>query len=109
MALWDQVAGDTAAYPLLRDLANLHWAESGIDAGDPAAVAARLKPLVQPDNAWHALAQEAQALLDLRQGNTSAARTALQALARDVATPDGVRGRANGLLTRLGGDAAVGG
>lgn len=103
MALWDQVAGDGAADPLLRDLANLTWAESQIDAGDPAVVAARLRPLASPDNAWHALAEEAQALLDLRQGKKDAARDAFKRLAQDVSAPDGVRGRANGLLSRLGG------
>ncbi len=39
---------------------------------------------------------------DLRQGNTDAARDTLKRLAQDVTAPDGVRGRANGLLARLG-------
>ena len=56
-----------------------------------------------PTNPWHALAQEAEALLDLRQGQTDAARQALRQLAQDTTAPPGVRGRANGLLARLGG------
>ena len=65
-------------------------------------LASRLKPLTVPDNPWRALAEEAQALLDLRQGHTDAARQALKRLGQDVTAPDGVRGRANGLLARLG-------
>jgi hypothetical protein len=74
-----------------------------IDKGDPAAVAAQLQPLAAPDNPWHALAEEAQALLDLRQGRTDAARDTLKRLTQDITAPDGVRARANGLLARLGG------
>jgi hypothetical protein len=102
-ALWDQVAGDTSADPLLRDLASLLWAEHQIDSGDPALVEARLKPLAAPDNPWHALAQEQLALLDIRQGKTDAAKATLRRLAQDTTAPNGVRGRAGGLLNRLGG------
>lgn len=102
-ALWDQVAGDGSADPLLRDLANLQWATHQIDGGDPAAVAGRLAPLAAPSNPFHALAQEAQAMLDLRQGKTDAARDTLKLLAQDVTAPDGVRRRADGMLERLGG------
>lgn len=101
--LWDAVADDGSADPLLRDLANLQWATHQIDSGDPAAVAKRLAPLAAPSNPFHALAQEAQAMLELRQGKTDAARDTLKQLAQDVTAPDGVRRRADGLLERLGG------
>ncbi len=102
-ALWDQVAGDGSADPLLRDYASLMWASHQIDSGDPAILQARLRPLTAPDNAWHALANEQLALLDLRLGKPDAAKAALHRLAEDVTAPNGVRGRANGLLNRLGG------
>ena len=102
-ALWMQVAGDSGADRLLRDAAVLQSVLRQIDKGDPAVLTARLKPLMAPDNAWHALAEEEQALLDLRQGHNDAARDTLKRLAQDVTAPDGVRGRANGLLARLGG------
>ncbi len=102
-ALWAQVAADASADRLLRDAAVLQSVLHQIDSGDPTALAARLKPLAAPDNPWHALAEEAQALLDLRQGHTDAARDTLKRLTQDVTAPDGVRGRANGLLARLGG------
>jgi len=101
-ALWDEVAADTSADQLLRDVANLQWALHHVDSGDVAEVEARLKPLAAPDNPWHALAEEAQAMIDLRQGHNDAARDTLKRLAQDVTAPDGVRGRANGLLARLG-------
>ncbi len=104
-ALWNQVAADTEADPLLRDLANLEWAMHQIDAGDPAAVESRLAPLAAGNSPWHALAQEQQGLLALRQGHEDAARDIFKRLAQDTTAPDGVRGRANGLLTRLGGQA----
>ncbi len=101
-ALWDSVSADTSADPLLRDLADLQWSLHQIDAGDPAAVSARLARLAAPANPWHSLALEGQAMLALRQGKTDAARDILKGLAADPTAPEGVRGRAGGLLQRLG-------
>lgn len=103
VALWDQVAADSSVDPLLRDLANLLSAQHQIDTGDPALLEARLKALAGPDNAWHALAQEQLALLDLRVGKADAAKTTLRSLEHDTTAPNGVRERAAGLLNRLGG------
>jgi hypothetical protein len=98
---WNAVATDTDADPLLRDLATLLLCQHQIDTGDPGLLAARLKPLAEPGNIWRPLAQEQLALLDLRQGKTEAAKTALRALAQDVTAPNGVRERAITLLARL--------
>ena len=100
--LWTQVQDDSAADPLLRDVAGLQWAERNLQAGDPAQVAARLQPLARPDNPFHGLAQEAQALLALRQGREGAARDTLTQLTHDDLAPDGVRQRAGSLLAQLG-------
>jgi hypothetical protein len=103
-ALWDQVAGDDRADPVMRDLADLQWALHHIDSSDSAPVAARLDRLVAaPGGAWRAMAEEAQAALAMRQGHKDAARDILKRLTQDTTAPDGVRGRANGLLARLGG------
>ena len=101
--LYDQVAADSSADPLLRDLASLLWAQRQLDTGDPARLEARLKALAVPANPWHALASEDLALLDLRQGHTDAAKATLRGLAGDVTLPQDMRGRASGLLNRLGG------
>lgn len=103
LALWDQVAADASADPLLRDLASLLWAQRQIDTGDPARLEARLKPLAMPGNPWHALADQQLALLDLRLGKAEAAKATLHRLAQDTTAPNGVRQLANALLSRLGG------
>jgi len=102
-AAYDLVAADSGADPLLRDLASLLWAQRQLDTADPARLAARLKPLAARDNPWHALATEALALLDLRQGHTDAAKVTLRRLASDVTLSQDLRGRASGLLNLLGG------
>lgn len=103
LKLWNEVAADGSAEPLLRDLASLLWAQHQIGSGNPGLVEARLKALDTPNNAWHTLAQEQLAVLDLRQGKKAAARTELRKLTQDVTAPKGVRGRAAGMLAELGG------
>jgi len=102
LALWNAVATDESADPLLRDIANLLWCQHLIDTGDPGLLAGRLKALAQPGNAWRPLAEEQLAMLDLREGKTAAAKTTLTRLAEDVTAPDGVRKRAAALLEQLG-------
>jgi hypothetical protein len=102
IALWDQVAADSAADRLLRDLASLIAVQHQIDKGDPAQLEARLKPLASPDNPWSAMAREQLALLDLRQGKVAEATSTLRALSEDLVAPTGVRQRAVALLTKLG-------
>jgi hypothetical protein len=102
-AVWDQVAADTSADPLLRDLASLTWCVYHADKGDPALLEGRLKPLAAPGNAWRSLAAEQLALLDLRQGQVEAAKAQLRKLVEDTTAPNGVRSRAGALLDRVGG------
>lgn len=102
LALWDAVAGDGNADPLLRDLASLLWAQHQVESGDPAIVRARLEPLAGTPGPWRALAQEQIALLDLRQGRTDQAKQTLTALRNAADAPAGVKERATALLARLG-------
>lgn len=101
-AMWSAVAADGAADPLLRGLATLLLVQDQLDTGNPEALRERLAPLALPSNPWHSLAQEAGALLDLRQGHPDQAKRALQILVQDGTAPQGVRERANSLLQRLG-------
>lgn len=103
LELWDQVAGDQAADPLLRETATLSWALHVLDKGDPGVVAGRLEALARPEDPLHALAEEAEALLDLRLGKVAEAKAKLTTLMNDTTAPQGVRGRASGLLVQLGG------
>ncbi len=100
-ALWDEVAADGGADPLLRDLANLMWAKHHLD--QPDAALARLKALTAPTNPWHALATEAEAWVALTRGAKADAEATLRGLAADVTAPEGVRTRATELLGRLNG------
>jgi len=101
--LWNQIAADDAADPLLRGLANLLWAQHALGAAPDDQVADRLQPLTAPENAYHALAQETQALLYLNEGKTDSAKALFSQLAADPTAPDGVRNRAGGLLAKLNG------
>lgn len=104
-ALWNQVAADSSADALLRDIATLQWATHQIDTAAPGELTLRLAPLMAPGNPLRPMAEELSALLALREGKTDAARDIYRRLATDTAAPDGLRGRANGLLQRLGGGA----
>lgn len=106
VALWNQVASDGAADPLLRDLAVLTLVQRQVGTGDPAALEARIAPLAQPDNPWHALAMEQQALLFMRTNRPAEAIEVLRRIAAETTAPQGVRARAGGLLERLGGAAS---
>lgn len=103
LALWDSVAADADADPLLRGLANLLWVQHQLDTGAPGVLEARLTPLAAPGAPWRALAEESLALLDLRQGKPAAARARLSALANDPTAPEGVRERAAAVLGDLNG------
>jgi hypothetical protein len=101
--IWNNVADDTSADPLLRDMANLLWAQHALGNAPDADVLARLKPLTAEQNPYHGLAQEAQALVYLHEGNSDLAKALLSQIASDPAAPDGVRNRADGLLAKLNG------
>ncbi len=101
--LYNALATDQSADPLLRDLATLLWAEHQIDSGDPQVLEARLKPLAAAGSPWRPLAERQLALLDLRQNRTAPARDILRRLAVDGAAPSGVRDSAQLLLQQLGG------
>jgi hypothetical protein len=102
-ALWTGIGRDSSADPLLRDLANLLWAQHALGTAPDADVLARLQPLAALSNPYHGMAQETQALVYLHEGNTDLAKALFSQIASDPATPEGVRNRANGLLAQLNG------
>lgn len=101
--IYNALASDTSADPLLRDLATLLWTERQIDTGDPQVLEARLKPLAASDSPWRSLAERQLALLDLRQNKVEAARAILQHLSTEVGAPAGVRESAQLLLQQTEG------
>jgi hypothetical protein len=102
-AAWNRLGQDADADPLLRDLANLLWAQHELGQVPDGAVAERLLPLTAADNPYHALARETQALMFLNEGNIAQAKTLFTQIAADPTAPDGVRTRADGLLVKLQG------
>lgn len=101
LGLWDAVAADAEADPILKDLANLLWVQHQVDQGQPDIVETRLQTLLAPDGPYRSLALETRALLLIRTGADGAARDVLQGLVDDNSALEGVKARANGLLARL--------
>ncbi len=101
--LWNAVGRDGNADPLLRDLANLLWAQHELGHAPDSQVLARLSPLAKADDPFNALARETQAMAYLRQGNQDMAKSLLSALSNDPNAPQSVRTRAGGLLAQLKG------
>jgi len=101
LGLWNEVAGDSGADQLYRDLATLLAVTHALDSGDPAQLAARIAPLTAAGNPWRASAREAEALLALRRGATEDARRILEALVADTSAPQGVRERAQRVAAGL--------
>ena len=102
-AQWEAVALDPEADRLYRDLATLLSVSHAVDSGDPAALSARLAPLLAEGNPWRASARETAALLAIRRGASEEARRMLEALVSDPAAPAGIRERAQRVAAGLRG------
>lgn len=105
VSVYDQLAGETDD-PLYRDLAvilkvmaEMRIAEAPADA---ARLAEQLAPLTAPDRPWQYSARELSAHLALRSGETEKARELLTGLSKDVQAPEGIRTRAEEMLSEIG-------
>lgn len=101
LTIWNTVAADSGADSLYRDLATLMWATHALEPANAVEVRARLAPLA--GGAWGASVKELLALASLAAGQNDEARRQLTELARDDAAPQGVRDRAQRLLTGIDG------
>ncbi len=99
---WNRIANDSAADALYRDLATLTWALHALDATNAAQIRARLAPLAA-QGPWRASAREIMALAALAAGDAAEARRVFTELARDDEAPQGVRQRAQRLLSGIDG------
>jgi hypothetical protein len=101
-AALDRLAGDGDAAPVYRALAQLLAAQQQF-AGSEAPASAALEPLVGSDAPWRYSALELQALAQMQDGDTVAARQTLDDLLADPLTPPDLARRAAELLAFLGG------
>lgn len=102
MLAFEQLANDSSADQLFRDVAIIHWAYHGLDDADPAKMTERLKPITAKDHPWRHMALELSALYAERAGRRADAIQILTDLEKDKDAPQGVRSRAKELLAILG-------
>lgn len=96
------VAASDAA-PHWRDLAQLLIVLHTLDTAPVADLERTLAPLAADGEPWRYTARELQALLALRQGDTTAAVDGYRALADNTEAPTELRARATSMLAQLGG------
>lgn len=99
--LYRQLSNDSAIDKNYRDLAVLLEVLNNADEGDPASLSERVQPLMAASNPWRHSARELMGVLAQRQGNQDRAREAFAALSTDAEAPEGVRNRAEEMLTIL--------
>lgn len=103
VAQYDKIAADADAEPLFRELANLLAVQAQLDDGDPAAMQARLQPLLASDAAWRFSAKEYSAHLALRVGDKAKAKQLFDELTQpDAEIPATLAQRAKYMATWLG-------
>lgn len=101
--LW-AISEDPGLPPLWRDVAALKAAAASTGQMPPAELIARLEPLALPGAPYRLLALEQIALAELARGESGAALDALNEIAADDATGQGLRQRVLQLIVALGGD-----
>ena len=101
VAIWDQVADDSAAGPAYQGMAAVLSVLHQIDDGDRDALEAKLEPLLTSQGAFRPLAMELNAALALARGDTEAARVRYGELSEDAGVPQQLRDRARLVLDAL--------
>lgn len=101
------IARDGGVDPLYQDLARIRTGHLLLDAGDSAAAAEEVAVLAERQTgAWTHAAKEVMGLSAYAEGSFGEARRWFSALEEDPATPQGLRGRAQLMVTLLDGRIA---
>ncbi|MXP46996.1 tetratricopeptide repeat protein [Altererythrobacter luteolus] len=103
--LFAQIAADTDAPQLLRELATIREVSAKFDTMKPEDVITRLKPMVEPGNAWFGSAGEMVAMAYLEQGKRKEAGALFAEISKNDEVPDSMRSRTRQLAGLLGVDA----
>ncbi|WP_020178976.1 tetratricopeptide repeat protein [Methylopila sp. M107] len=101
LKLYQAIANDPAADPLLKDAARIRGAYVAVDAGKPEDVRALVEPIAAKDGAWRSLAREALGLAAFKAGDMAEARRQLEAVVSDPEAVGNVRQRADLMLAVL--------
>lgn len=113
VALFDEVAADSAADGILKDFAKVQGAALRLDEAEPAEIARRLDKLDADTNPWRYSARELLALSAYRSGNTAESEKLFTQILSDLFAPAEMRRRAESMLALLvktsGNGAAQGG
>ena len=103
-ATYQALSEDGGIDPTYRDLAVILGGIQELNAAgaDLAALESRLEPLMAETSPWRFSAREIKGLLAHRSSNASEARKLFQGLASDPRAPQGIRVRAQEMLSILG-------
>ncbi len=107
IAQWAQVSADPATPPLLRDLAIVTSVQHQIDTGDASKLKAQLGQVLTDHNRWTPVAEQLNALLDLKLGRQKEAVEILTSLAKNPEAPQAMRQMASDLLIALDQDGTA--
>jgi hypothetical protein len=93
VAIFDEVAANSGAPQLLRDLATVRAGFVLVDKAPYADISRRLEPLAQPNGSFRHSARELLALSAWRSGDMAAARRWAESALSDPDAPAGLRAR----------------
>jgi hypothetical protein len=99
--MYDDIAADRSAGTEMQDLAKIRAAGLLLDGASYADMQQRLEPSAAPGSTFRHSAREMLALSAWRNGDMTAARKWLDAIAEDGETPPGLRSRAEALQALL--------
>ena len=100
--LYDAIAADGDADPILRDLARIQGVLAAFDSAKSSALSAKLQPLIKTDGPWRYIALELTGMLAQKGGDEKKAREIFTRLVDDAQAPATVRTRARAMLDMLG-------
>lgn len=101
IATYDRLARDSSAAARYRDLAGYLSVLNRANNGQPKALEAELRPLLQISDPWRYSVRELMAVLELKAGDKKAAASDFSALVNDPETPAGIRERAAAMHAAL--------
>ena len=100
--VYEAVAADGDADPILRDLARIQGVLAAFDTAKPNELSTKLQPLIKTDGPWQYIALELTGMLAQKGGDEKKAREIFTRLVDDAQAPATVRTRARAMLGMLG-------